>query len=150
MAHLSIRAGAAQVNFEANLFAMHGLSPGGRVHRFAAESVMRHADKYVPFQSGVLASSARVEDDCAVSYNTPYARYLYYGKLMVDPVTKKGAFHDPVSGRFWSRPNTPKVLSDRPLRFSGAPMRGAYWAQRMWIAEGDDVIRETQAYLERG
>lgn len=124
------------------------LEEGGRAQRFFSESVMRHADKYVPFRSGVLKNSAQiVASGDAITYTTPYARYVWFGKLMVDPITGKGAFHDPRTGRFWSRPGVQKIPTNRDLKFNGAPTRGAMWIDRMWLVEGDNITEEVKRYI---
>lgn len=124
------------------------LEEAGKVQRFFTLDVMRRADKYVPFETGVLKNSVIPSPDYAeLIYSTPYAQYMWFGKLMVDPITGKGAFHDPISGRFWSRPNTPKVLTDIDLNYNEAPQRGAFWIDRMWEAEGNEIIREVEDFI---
>ena len=126
-----------------------GLEPGGKAQRFFSSEVMRVSNPYLPFRAGVLQSSARLtENGDGIIYNTPYARYHWYGKLMVDPVTKKGAFYNPKTGRFWSRPNTPKELTDKYMKYKGAPMRGPRWVERAWIDNGQEVITATEKYIE--
>lgn len=125
-----------------------GLDEGGKVQRFFTSEVMRVSNPYLPFKAGALQASAReTEKGDGIIYDTPYARYHWHGKLMVDPITKKGAFYNPKTGRFWSRPNTPKELTDRDLKYRGAPMRGPHWVERAWIDHGDEVIKATQAYM---
>lgn len=103
--------------------------------------VMRHSDKYVPFQSGILKNSAFVDaDKTGIVYVAPYARYHWFGKLMVDQKTQKGAFYSPEYG-FWSRPLTPKELTNKDLNYTGAPMRGSHWVERMWVAEGEEITK---------
>lgn len=124
------------------------LEESGQVQRFFSDSVMRHSDRYVPFSSGVLKNSAQVESGGdAITYTTPYARYLWFGKLYVDPVTLKGAFHDEKTGRFWSRPGVQKIPTDRDLQFNGAPMRGARWVERMWEQESNIIVDEVERYI---
>lgn len=92
--------------------------------------------------------SLTVSDDYRhIYYNAPYARYLWYGKLMVDPITRKGAFYNPKTGRFWSRPRTPKVLTDRDLNFNQSPPRGAKWIDRMWEVEGEQVLDSLKRFI---
>ena len=125
----------------------HGLQEAGAVQQFFTNEIMRLSDPYVPFRSGPLKNSAHHSpywDE--IIYNTPYARYHWYGKLMVDPITKKGAFHDPLSGRFWSRPLTPKELTTRDMKYTGAPLRGPRWVERCWIDNKDSIIKATEAY----
>ncbi len=129
------------------IIANHGLQPGGPVQKFFTSEIMGLSDPYVPFRSGPLKNSAHMtpEGD-GIIYNTPYARYHWFGKLMVDPITKKGASYVPRSGRFWSRPNTPKVLTGRALQYTGGPLRGPRWVERCWIDNKDSIIDATEAY----
>lgn len=128
-----------------------GLNDGGKVQRFFTSEVMRVSNPYVPFRAGALQASARIADDSAgIIYDTPYARYHWYGKLMVDPITKKGAFYNPKTGRFWSRPNTPKELTEKDLKYNGAPLRGPRWVERAWIDHGAKVIEATEKYANGG
>lgn len=124
----------------------HGLEPGGRVQAFFTEEVMRRSDPYVPFSSGPLKNTARMTaDKDGIVYNQPYSRVHWYGKLMVDPVTKKGAFFNPEYG-FWSRPNVQKELSDRDMKYQGAPLRGPRWVERSWLDNKDDIIKSTEEF----
>ncbi len=76
-----------------------------------------------------------------VIWDTPDANYLYEGKLMVDPITLKGAFFSPNYG-FWSRPNTQKIMdpNGRNLEYHGGGNRGAKWFDRMIDAEMKDLL----------
>lgn len=47
---------------------------------------------YVPMLTGSLDARTQV-DGGNIIYPVPYARYLYYGKVMVDSVTGKGPMH---------------------------------------------------------
>lgn len=126
-----------------------GLTHNGKAQRFFSSEVLRISNPYLPFRAGALQASGRVDDGGeSVSYNTPYARYHWYGKLMVDPITKKGAFHNPMTGRYWSRPNVQKELTDRDLKYNGAPMRGARWTERAWIDHGKEVCVGVEKYIE--
>lgn len=130
------------------ILANHGLQEGGPVQRFFTSELMRLSDPYVPFRSGPLKNSAHPTPEWdGIIYDTPYARYHWYGKLMVDPITKKGAFYDPRTGRFWSRPNTPKELTARDLQYTGGPLRGPKWVERCWLDNKDSIISSTEAYI---
>lgn len=65
---------------------------------------------------------------------------------MVDPVTHKGAFFSEDYG-FWSRPNTPKVLTDIDLNFKGGGLRGAHWTERAWIDHKNDILTSTRDFI---
>ena len=114
---------------------------------FFATELHRLADDYVPFDNGILSANSRVVDNGeAIEYDTPYSRYLWYGKLMVDPVTGKGAFFNENYG-FWSRPYVKKVLTDRDLEFQGSPVRGSHWVMRCWNDNKNSIIQATEKYI---
>lgn len=137
------------VSDTAKILEAHGLDKGGRVQEFFTSELMRKSDPYVPFNEGALKTSARLDTDKdAIIYNTPYARYHWYGKLMVDPITHKGAFYSPTYG-FWSRPDVKKVLTDRNLEYNGAPLRGPRWVERCWINEKDNIIKSTEEFARK-
>lgn len=83
-----------------------------------AEEVLKDTDRFVPARTRSLANRAHVVDNQVV-YPGPYARFLYYGKLMVDPNT--GSPFAPKGQR--------KVLTDRNLVFSRAvnPDAQSHW-----------------------
>ena len=119
-----------------------------KVLKFAANEIMRLSDDYVPFDSGTLKNSAYITElGDEIVYPSPYAQYMYQGKLMVDPITKKGAFYDPITNRYWSRPGVKKELTDTPLNYAGAPKRGAHWAENAWEEHKEDVIESIEKYI---
>ena len=129
-----------------------GLENGGAVQKQIDESFLRECEPYLPFDSGMLRDSGITSTKIGsgqVIWDTPYAHYLYEGKLYVDPITGKGAFYNENYG-FWSRPNTQKVPSDRELEFHGGGLRGKKWAERMWADHSQDIIREAQAVANQG
>lgn len=127
-----------------------GFAVGGRVQEFFTSEIMRMSEPYLPFGSAgsYRAMSYISADKDSIIYDLPYARYHWYGKLMVDPITGKGAFYNSTYG-FWSRPNVKKVLTNRDLNFRGAPNRGPRWVERAWINNKDVIISATQDYAER-
>jgi hypothetical protein len=126
----------------------HGLEPGGPVQQFFTSEIMRLSDPYVPFRSSILKNSVQPSPNWEeIIYNTPYARYHWFGKLMVDPITKKGAFYDPLSGRYWSRPKTKKLLTEKDMHYTGAPLRGPRWTERCWVDNKDSILKATEAFI---
>lgn len=80
-----------------------------RAENVLAWQVLKDTSPFVPMRNGILNINSGVEDN-VVYYRTPYARFLYYGKLMVDPAT----------GSAWARAGATKVLTDKDLVFSTA------------------------------
>lgn len=119
-----------------------GLDEGGKVQKYIDSFVLYHSEPYVPgkhiHDSGVIATKI---GSGKVIWDTPDANYLYEGKLMVDPITLKGAFFAPDYG-FWSRPNTQKIMdpTGRDLVYHGGGLRGSHWFDRMIENEMDDLL----------
>lgn len=109
-----------------------GLQPNGPVQRVVDELCITYMNEFTPMQSGVLESVAFISEEGHIVQDTPYAKYQYYGELYVDPITGKGAFYSNNYG-FWSRPNTNKVPSGKPLTYdkSKHPKAGPKWFERM-------------------
>lgn len=57
-----------------------------RAEHIVAHQVKKDTERFVPMRTGSLRQRTRVVGN-QVIYPGPYARYLYYGKLYVDPVT---------------------------------------------------------------
>jgi len=102
-----------------------GLQVNGPVQSFFTNECAKFMDKYVPMQSGILKNT-RVVGKNYVMYIMPYARYHYYGKLMV--------------GR------APKKLTDIDMKYHGAPNRGPFWDKRMWAENGSRITEATARY----
>lgn len=95
---------------------------GGTAAEQAAHTVAIQARKdtspFVPALTGSLDARTRVEKS-KIIYPGPYARYLYEGKLMVDPNT----------GSAYATKGTTKVLTGKDLVFNRS-MHGdaqAHW-----------------------
>lgn len=87
-----------------------------KTEKAMAYQIMKDTDRFVPAQTGSLATRAYVTGN-AIVYPGPYARYLYEGVAMVDAATGKGPAYIPEVGyRFRKgavlRPTT------RPLNYS--------------------------------
>ena len=78
--------------------------------------VMKDTSPYVPFLTGSLNARTHVVGNTII-YPGPYARYLYYGKVMVDSVTGKGPAKIPEVGYRFRRGATLRP-TDRPLTYT--------------------------------
>lgn len=72
-----------------------------------ALQVKKDTSPFVPALTGSLDQQTKVEGT-RIIYSGPYARYLYYGKLMVDPET----------GSAYARKGATKTLTDKNLVFN--------------------------------
>ena len=111
-----------------------------KAEQLVAQQVAKDTVPFVPALTGSLTQRTRVEDS-KVIYPGPYARFLYYGKLMVDPIT--GSSYAPKGGT--------KVLTDKNLVFSKAmhPQAQAHWfeaskAQNLekWVRVADKAVKK--------
>ena len=104
-----------------------------------AMQVRKDTSPYVPALTGSLAKRTRV-DGGEIIYPGPYARYLYFGKLMVDPAT----------GSSYAQKGSTKVLTDKNLVFNKA-MHGqaqSYWFEaskaenlEKWVRVADKAVK---------
>ena len=119
-----------------------GLDKGGKVQQYIDNFVFTRCEPYLP---GIHlyrdSESANKFGSGRVVWNTPDANYLYEGKLMVDPITLKGAFYNQNYG-YWSRPNTQKIIDPkgRDLTYHGGGLRGKEWFDRMVDVEMDNLL----------
>lgn len=93
---------------------------------FIDSESIRHMKDYTPMRNGILYKSATLGTEIgsgSIMYAAPYARYQYYGKLMVSRKT----------GSSYARKKEKKILTDKDLVYSKARHRlaGAYWFERM-------------------
>ena len=111
-----------------------------RAEHVLAEQVEKDTQPFVPALTGSLTQRTRV-DGSAVIYPGPYARFLYYGKVMVDPNT--GSTYAPKGGT--------KVVTDRNLVFNKTmhPQAQAHWleaskAQNLdkWVRVADKAVKK--------
>ena len=125
---------------------------GGRTQEVIDSQFMGYMDKYMPMDSGQMIAnmynSTKVGSG-EININTPYAHYQYEGVLYVDPKTGKGAFHDPVSGRYWSRPGIKKVPSGNKLNYHGGPLRGNHFVERMLADHFEDILNAGQKEIDK-
>lgn len=119
-----------------------GLDKNGRVQKFFTNTCRRYMEPYVPKDSGNLRDNVE-ETSNSVIYNSPYAHYQYMGLAMGPsiPIMKNG-----IAIGFYSPKGKSKYYTGKSLKYHGGG--GAYWDKRMWSAHKDQVINETQKYME--
>lgn len=107
------------------LLSDRGLNNGGRVQKYIDSECIRLMKPYTPMLSGVLIKSATLGTTIGsgeIVQIAPYARYQYYGKLMVSSIT----------GSAWATKGESKVLTDKNLTYSKInPNAGSFWFERM-------------------
>lgn len=101
--------------------------------------IMNDMLPYMPLDTGTfrnrtqMVSRALAGTGVVIAAAAPYGRYLYMGKVMVDPVTNSP----------WARKGAKKVVTDRPLKYSN-PEATPQWfetAKQNYIKEWVDGVQ---------
>jgi len=126
------------------LLKRRGLQEGGAVQKFIDSESMRYMSDYMPRRQagelehmmvlGTVIGSGRID------IPGPYAHYLHEGILFVSPTT----------GSPWAKKDEIKIPTDRELQYTGAPMRGKKFFDRMKADHKDDILAGAMAVADRG
>lgn len=101
-----------------------GIENGGPVHKYFTDRCAKHMNRFIPKRPRSMGGSLREEVDIqtdSITYEMPYARYQYFG-IRAD--------------------GTHVVMN------YSTPGTGPYWDERMWSAEGDQVVNEVKEMME--
>ena len=110
-----------------------------KAEHIVATQVQKDTSPYVPALTGDLDRRTRV-DGPNVIYPGPQSRYLYHGKLMVDPAT----------GSSYAPKGATKVLTDKDLVFNKAMHAQAqsHWFEaskaenlEKWVRVADKAVK---------
>lgn len=105
--------------------------------------VMQDMEKFMPKESGTFIqvtqgmSKAIAGSGKVIAAAPPTGRFLYYGKVMVDPVTNSP----------WAQKGAKKVLTNRSIVYSKSanPQAQAKWfepAKKQYGKEWVDIVKE--------
>lgn len=127
----------------------HGLGPMGPVQKYIDAEVIRQCEPYVPFDNGTLSRSANLATDIGsglVVYDTPYARYQYYGEVYGPNIPMV------IGGEetFRSIPGQRKTPTGKKLQYNTEvhPQAGSFWFERMIADHKDDILSGAQKVAE--
>lgn len=99
-------------------------------------AVMTSMVPYMPHQTGTFInvtkamSAAIAGSGTVVAASPPMGRFLYEGKVMVDPQT----------GSPWARPGAKKVVTDRNLKYSN-PKAVPHWFEKAKERDGKSWVK---------
>ena len=112
----------------------------GRAESVLAQQAMKDTIPFVPALTGSLTQRTRVVGN-EVIYPGPYARFLYYGKVMVDPAT--GSTYAPKGGT--------KVATDRNLVFTKTmhPQAQSHWFEASKAQNLDKWLRVAEKAVKK-
>ena len=140
-----------------DLLVAYGLEKGGRVQRCIDQKVIDSCIEggYVPASpERTLEFSAQLSTEIGsglVIWNTPYARYQYYGEVYgpnipdIDPETG-------VIMGWWSPPGRPKHPTGRKLTYDTAQnaKAGSFWFERAKADQLNDWLDEARRVMIQG
>lgn len=112
----------------------------GKAEHVLAVQVEKDTVPFVPALTGSLTERTRVVGN-AIIYPGPYARFLYNGKVMVDPNT--GSTYAPKGGT--------KVLTDRNLVFTKTmhPQAQSHWFEASKAQNLDKWVRVAEKAVKK-
>lgn len=99
-----------------------------KANAWLIEEIIKDTDPFVPARTGVLAMNVQRHGHTIV-YASPYTRFQYYGKVMIDPAT----------GSAFAPKGVRKVLTERDLKYSKAMHKHA---QPHWFEASRAVNEE--------
>lgn len=111
-----------------------------KAEHITALQIKKDTSPFVPALNLSLDERTMVDGDTVI-YPRPYARFLYYGKVMVDPDT--GSTFAPMGGH--------KVVDDRNLVFNTTvhPQAQAFWFEaskavnkNKWLRVADKAVKK--------
>ena len=123
-----------------------GIEPNGRVQRYFQKRCKDYMDKYVPREDGNLRKNVDLSNPNYIVYQSPYAHYMYEGKVMGPNIPKKNK-----AGRItgWFSPKGKKK------HYTGASIvyhtggTGPHWDRRMVSADMNSLVNDVQDYIRR-
>ena len=116
----------------------HGLDNEGKVTRFLRDNADRLMNPFVPMDNGMLRRNKTYPNNHSIKYISPYAHYLYTGKLML---TK--------SGSSWAKKGEKKVYTGRSLKYHTSGT-GAKWDKLMIQRRKNDLIKDVENFIKSG
>lgn len=109
------------------------------------EECIKRMEPYTPERNGYLSHGApkngTVIGSGHIYYAAPYARYQYYGKLMVSSVT----------GSSYAKKGESKVLTGKNLQYETYrhPKAQRLWFEKMKTEHGEAILRGAAAAAKR-
>ena len=136
------------------LIQQKGLGRNGWVQKQFTNMVSGRIVRYMPASSAtrVLATKLKfIKSPTEIEVLGPYAKYQYYGKVMVNAKTGKGPALIPGVGYRYRKGTILKVTS-RDLNYSDSYNKdaGPFWDRALMAAEGKAIVNDMQKLINRG
>lgn len=125
-----------------NSFAANRSQQFSDAQKFIDSECIRYAAPYTPMRNGFLVRAATIGTRIGaglIKYASPYARYQYYGKVMVSRIT----------GSPYARAGESKVLTSRNLHYDKTrhPNAQRLWFEAMKADKKDIILRGAARFV---
>ena len=109
-----------KVNIDTNKINKQYKAKQQNAMRMLKSEIAKDTEPYVPMRDSRLRRSTSLRTNTPkLIWSTPYARFIYYGKLMVGRITR----------RAWAKKGETKVTTNKNLTYS-QPGTGPNWFDR--------------------
>lgn len=116
----------------------HGLNQDERVVKFLRDDADRLMNPYIPMDNGMLRRNKTYPSNHEIKYISPYAKYQYYGKLMLAK-----------NGSAWAKKGEKKVTTSRNLKYHTSGT-GPKWDKLMLQRHKNDLVKDVENYIKSG
>lgn len=116
----------------------HGLNQDGRAVKFLRDDADRLMNPYIPMDNGMLRRNKTYPSNHEIKYISPYAKYQYYGKLMLAK-----------NGSSWAKKGEKKVLTSRNLKYHTSGT-GPKWNELMMQRNKNTLIKDVENFIKIG
>lgn len=113
---------------------------GPRAAHAVAVQIAKDTEPFVPARNKSLVNRTQVVDNTII-YPGPYARFIYYGKLMIDPDT----------GSAWARPGSTKVVTgtDLDIKTDVHSLAQSHWFEASKAMNKKNWVKVAEKAVER-
>lgn len=127
-----------KINSTNKILKDHGLDQDGRVVKFLRDDADRLMNPYIPMDNGMLRRNKSYPSNHEIKYISPYAKYQYYGKLMLAK-----------NGSSWAKKGEKKVLTSRNLKYHTSGT-GPKWNELMMQRNKNTLIKDVENFIKIG
>ena len=127
-----------KINSTNKILKDHGLDQDGRAIRFLRDDADRLMNPYIPMDNGMLRRNKSYPSNHEIKYISPYAKYQYYGKLMLAK-----------NGSSWAKKGEKKVLTSRNLKYHTFGT-GPKWNELMMQRNKNTLIKDVENFIKIG
>ena len=113
-----------------------GINKNELIQAYLSNTLTRYMSKYVPKGDTYEPVTRVTTRPNTITYEMPYAHYIYIGKLYVDPET----------GSSWARKGVKKVATDKDLIIKNGY---SYWDKHTLAIHRQDIEKEVQNFANR-